>query len=155
MSLLIRDYRSGDAGAAALLFYETVRATALRDYSDVQIVAWAPEIPDPAQWHQRMSARHSFIADKSGYMLGFAELEADGHLDMLYVARDFVGTGIGSALLDHTERHARSLGLARIFTEASKTARPLFERKGFVLVAEQEVMRNGTPLMNYRMEKRL
>ena len=46
-------------------------------------------------------------------------------------------------------------GWPRLFTEASKAARPFFEAQGFSVVAEQEVEVRGERLTNYRMEKRL
>ncbi|HUD51051.1 GNAT family N-acetyltransferase, partial [Parvibaculum sp.] len=61
--------------------------------------------------------------------------------------------GVGGALCDAVETRARALGIARLFTEASKIARPVFERKGYSLIAEQSVTLNGVALTNYRMEK--
>jgi len=100
-----------------------------------------------------MSTRHTFVAEEDGSILGFAELEENGHFDMLYVAKEAIGTGVGGALCDAVETRARALGIARLFTEASKIARPVFERKGYSLIAEQSVTLNGVALTNYRMEK--
>ena len=58
-------------------------------------------------------------------------------------------------LLSEIEQEARRLNLSQIFTEASITARPFFERHGFVLVARQEVHRRGETFINYRMAKPL
>ncbi len=115
---VVRDYGPGDAGPICRLFYETVRTVNLGDYSPEQVRAWAPEIPDPAAWHERMSGRHTLVADEGGEVVGFAELEESGHLDMLYCRADAVGRGVGSLLYAAVERRARGLGLARISTEA-------------------------------------
>ena len=48
---------------------------------------------------------------------------------------------------------ARRLGLARLFTEASITARPLFEAQGFAVLAPQVVRCRGAEFVNYRMER--
>jgi putative acetyltransferase len=53
------------------------------------------------------------------------------------------------------EAAARNQELPRIFTEASLTARPFFERRGFVVVAAQQVEKRGQTLANFRMEKTL
>lgn len=50
---------------------------------------------------------------------------------------------------------ARVKGIARLFTEASITARPFFTKCGFVLLASQRVEKHGQVLTNFRMEKRL
>jgi GNAT superfamily N-acetyltransferase len=151
----IRDYRHGDAAALARLFYETVHSVNLRDYSAEQVEAWAPEIPDPVIWHRRMIERCTLVAIQDGEPVGFAELESDGHLDMFYCRNDVVGRGVGTQLHDAVEAKAVHLGLARIFTEASITARPFFERRGFRILGEQSVLRRGLSMINFRMEKHL
>ena len=82
-------------------------------------------------------------------------LEGDGHLDMLFVRANAVGRGVGRRLYEAVEREARGQDLERISTEASITARPFFERRGFRVVREQTVSRRGVSLNNFVMEKDL
>ena len=63
--------------------------------------------------------------------------------------------GIASALYAYLEAEAQSRQLLRLYVEASRVARPFFERRGFSLIQENEVQRGGTKLINYRMEKTL
>ena len=121
----------GDAEPICRLFYETVRTVNLAHYSPEQVRAWAPEIPDPDAWHGRMSGRHTLVAVEGGEVVGFAELEEDGHLDMLYCRADAVGRGVASGLYAAVEERARGLGVGRISTEASITAKPFFVQHGF------------------------
>lgn len=151
----IRDYKEKDAPEIVRLFYETVRSVNRADYSQEQVEAWAPEIPDAALWHRRMSARKTLVAEEGGEIVGFVELEEDGHLDMFYLRGDAVGHGVGKFLYRAVEREARSLDLERIFTEASITAHPFFLRQGFRVVREQTVWRCGVGLTNFVMEKSL
>ena len=151
----IRNYEAGDAPEIVRLFFETVRSVNRADYSEEQLQAWAPSVPDPHEWHSRMVGRWTLVAEESGEVVGFAELEGNGHLDMLYVRGDTVGKGVGRRLYEAVERKARGQGLDRIFTEASITARPFFERRGFVVVREQRVSRRGVSLTNFAMEKDL
>jgi GNAT superfamily N-acetyltransferase len=151
----IRDYQAGDAPEIARLFFETVRSVNRTDYSDEQVEAWAPGVPDPEGWHARMAGRRTLVAEEDGEVVGFAELEGDGHLDMLYVRKDAVRRGVGRRLYRTVEREARGLALGRIFTEASITARPFFERHGFRVVREQTVMVRGVPMTNFAKEKPL
>ena len=151
----IRSYEAGDAPALARLFYETVHAVNRGDYSPEQLRAWAPEIPDPEAWHARMSSRCTLVAEEDGVAVGFVELERDGHLDMLYLHKDAVGRGVGSRLYRAVEQIVRERGLGRIFTEASITARPFFERQGFRVVGEQAVALRDARLTNFAMEKSL
>lgn len=153
--MIVRDYREGDAEPICQLFFETVRSVNLRNYSPEQVRAWAPKTPDPASWHERMSGRHTLVADEGGEVVGFAELEEDGHLDMLYCRADAVGRGVGSLLYAAVEGRARGLGLGRISTEASITARPFFGRRGFAVLRRNTVWREGTALTNFSMQKAL
>jgi putative acetyltransferase len=151
----IRDYKAGDAPEIVRLFFETVRSVNRADYSDEQLNAWAPGLPELEEWHARMAGRRTLVAEESGEVVGFAELENDGRLDMLYVRRDTVGRGVGRLLYEAVEREARAQGLGWLFTEASITARPFFERRGFRVVREQMVSRRGVSLTNFVMRKDL
>ena len=151
----IRYYEAGDAPEIVRLFFETVRSVNRADYSDEQLEAWAAGVPDPEEWHARMAGRRTLVAEEGGEVVGFAELEYDGRLDMLYVRKDAVGRGVGRRLYEAIEQEARGQGLGWIFTEASITARPFFEQQGFRVVREQMVSRRGVSMTNFVMEKEL
>jgi putative acetyltransferase len=153
--MLIRDYNARDAAAITRLFYETIRSVNLRDYSEQQVHAWAPVVPDAKIWHSRLSRRCTLVAEENGQIIAFAELEHDGHLDMFYCRKDVIRCGVGQSLYRAVELQAIGLGLERIFTDASITARAFFEHCGFSTVGEQTVTRSGIELSNFRMEKRL
>jgi putative acetyltransferase len=152
----IRDATTRDAAPIADLFYHTVLTVNVRDYSRAQVEAWAGPAPEPERWEKRIAAgeRRTFVAEQVERVLGFAEFEGDGHIDTLYVHHEFQGCGIASRLLDRIEAEAQRLCLARLYTEASITARPFFERRGFSVVTPQRVEVRGQSFRNYRMEKR-
>jgi putative acetyltransferase len=151
--MLIRDYCSSDAPAITRLFYDTVHSVNLQHYSEQQVAAWAPAVPDPGIWHLRMSQGCTLVAEENGQIIAFAELERDGHLDLFYCRKDAIGRGVGRTLYGTVELKAVELGLDRIFTDSSLTARPFFERCGFSTVRRQIVTRSGIELSNFRMEK--
>src|SRR5690242_5908128 len=84
---------------------------------------------------------------------GFAELQSNGHLDCFYCRKEFIGRGVGGLLLKSVEATARKLRVPALFAEVSITARPFFERRGFQLVKEQEVVVRGVSMKNYVMSK--
>src|ERR687894_1152933 len=106
-NIKIRDYDADDAPQIVRLFYETVCSVNRTDYSEEQVRAWAPGVPDPEGWHARMADRRTLVAEEGGEVVGFAELEEDGHLDMLFCRQDTVGRGVGSLLYGEVEREAR------------------------------------------------
>lgn len=150
----IRPYLPSDADATADIFLRAIREVAAKDYSPGQVNAWA-RIDDRARWAIRRSSRPAWIAELEYKPVGFTDLVPDGYLDMMFVHPEYQGLGVASLLLDQVEQKARELGLDRIHTEASITARPFFERRGFRVVKSQQVEKRGETLSNFLMDKSL
>jgi putative acetyltransferase len=149
----LRPFRPDDAPALLALFRDTIRRVNSRDYSPTQIAAWASDEIDTARWFGRFAGRFVPVAEEAGRPIGFAELEPNGHIDRVYVSADHQRRGIGRQLLAVLMAEARRVGLARLFTEASITARPFFEAQGFTTLAPQVVTCRGEEFVNYRMER--
>ena len=155
MPIDVRRYRPTDLAGLIALFRDTVRRINGRDYSQQQVMAWAPDRIDARQWMHRFDSKSVWVADLEGAPVGFIDVARDGLIDMLYVHADHQGTGIASLLLRTVEASARAGGLLRLFTEASITARTFFEHRGFRVIAPQRVMRWAQEFLNYRMDKAL
>jgi putative acetyltransferase len=153
----IRRYDSKDAASLCAVFFDAVRVTGLRDYSEAQVKAWAPAIPDSSEFEARgRDGRTIFVAvNESDYAIAYGDLEANGHIDHLFCRPETSGTGIGSALYDRIEQKARELKIDRLFVEASEAARRLFLKKGFTDLKRNEFLRRGVAMHNYLMEKLL
>jgi putative acetyltransferase len=148
----LRPYRPDDGPALLALFRDTIRRVNSHDYSAAQVAAWASDDIDAAAWGGRFAGRYVPVAEEAGRPVGFAELEPDGHVGRVYVAADRQRLGVGRQMLAAVVAEARRVGLARLFTEASITARPFFESQGFVVLAPQVVTCRGAEFVNYRME---
>ena len=153
--MVIREFNVDDTEAIVHLFTETVRKINSRDYSKAQIEAWAPQNPDLHKWRNRLVKTITFVAEENGRVIGFAQLESNGHIDCFYIAHDFINKGVGSKLLLEIEERAKSLDITKLFTEASITAKPFFLSKGFKVVKEQLVELQGIRFRNYIVEKNL
>lgn len=149
----VRAFRPGDAPALFTLFRDTVRRVNIRDYTEEQVRAWAPDAVDLDAWAARFAGRYVAVAERAGEIAGFVDLEEDGHVDRFYVSADHQGCGVGRALMDAVLAETNRAGHRRLFTEASVTARPFFERFGFEVVAPQTVTLHGVEFVNYRMER--
>lgn len=93
--------------------------------------------------------------DGRSRIVGFASVNGNGHLHSMFTHKDFLRQGIASALLEAAESHARGHGAARMTSEVSITARPFFERRGYIVTAEQRVKAKNVYMTNFRMEKSL
>jgi putative acetyltransferase len=153
--MIIRDYKLSDTKEIMKLFYDTIHEINICDYTQEQVDAWAPESMDYEVWHKRLQAKLPYIAENNGQIVGFGELEVDGHIDCFYCHSKYQRKGIGSKLLSHIENTAKLQIIKRLYTEASITAKPFFEQKGFSVVTEQQVELRGVWLKNYVMEKHL
>lgn len=151
--ITIRQYTASDASALTSLFHSSVREIASRDYTASQIREWAPDRIDEMRFGQKCASRPTWVAEVEGRIAGFSDLEPDGHVDMLYVHPEFQRRGVARALLKHIEEVARATALPRLYTEASITARPVFEAVGFQTIVPQAATIRGVSMMNYRMEK--
>ncbi len=154
----IRRIRASDMKQIVSLFYETVHSVNKQDYSSDQLDAWAPREEEALKlknWKSSFLQNITYVAEINGVMVGFTDMTTEGHLDRLYVHKDFQRQGIASTLLNQLESEARALGLREMYTEASITAKPFFERQGYQIIQEQVVERKGISLVNFRMSKRL
>lgn len=153
----IRVFRPADARALAALFFASVRTLGLCHYSQSQVEAWAPEIPDPVWYERRAADGRIFLvaADEEQHPLAYADLELNGHIDHLYCRPDYAGRGVASNLYDCLEQKGHEQGIVRLYVDASEAARSFFLRKGFAELQRREFSLLGVTLHNYRMEKLL
>lgn len=152
--LIIRPYRPEDAGALALVFHRAVRRGTARHYSLPQRIAWSPRAHPAAYWHARLSRLDTMVAADARGPLGFMALDLDqAFLDFAYVAPEAAGQGVGAALLAIVEGRAKSAGIDRLETEASRVAEPFFAHRGWQVLARQRVRRHGIALPNALMDK--
>lgn len=147
--MIVREYRSEDCKELLRLFYETVHAVNARDYTKEQLDAWSTGKEDATRWDKSFKEHFCLVAEESGKLVGFGDIDKTGYLDRLYVHKDFQDRGIASAICDRLEKRAEG----KIVTHASVTAKPFFEHRGYRAVREQRVERNGVFLTNYVMEK--
>lgn len=152
--MTLRRFRSDDLHAVVALFHDTVHRVNVRDYSSEQVAAWAPDEFDSCRWNS-LGDRFTLVAESDREIVGFTDLEPDGHIDRFFVHADRQRTGVGRTMLAAILAESRRLGLDRVFCEASITARPFFENQGFAVIAEQHVEVRGVRFLNYRMERRL
>lgn len=149
--MLIREYQSSDCKEITELFYNTVHKVNAKDYSKDQLDAWATGQIDLENWNQSFLEHYSVVAVEDKRIVGFGDIDKTGYLDRLYVHKDYQRQGIASTICDELEQ---AVNERTITTHASITAKPFFAQKGYQVIKEQQVVRNGITLTNYLMEKK-
>lgn len=145
----LRRYQQSDCKELTELFYHTVHTVNAKDYTKEQLDAWATGQADLAKWNQSLQEHYSIVAVENGVIVGFVDIDKTGYLDRLYVHADYQGRGIATAICNQLERAVQG----DITTHASITAKPFFEKRGYKVVKEQQVERQGILLANFVMEK--
>ena len=146
----IREYRTSDCEQLAELFYDTVHSINAKDYTEEQLNVWATGIVDLQEWNRSFLKHKTVIVTENNKIVGFGDIDKSGYLDRLFVHKDYQGRGIASAICDELEC---SVTGNLITTHASVTAKAFFQHRGYRVILEQEVIRQGIALKNYVMEK--
>lgn len=146
----LRNYKTSDCAYLAELFYQTVHSVNAKDYTKEQLDVWATGTVDLKAWDQSFLEHHTVVAVKNYEIVGFGDIDSSGYLDRLFVHKDHQGEGIASKICEELEHSA---GGNKITTHASLTARPFFEHRGYRVLREQTVIKNGIELTNFIMEK--
>lgn len=147
--MFIREYRSSDCEELAGLFYNTVHTVNAKDYTKEQLDVWATGQVDLKTWDRSLQEHFSIVAVEDDTIVGFGDMDQTGYLDRLYVHSEHQGKGIATAICDRLEAAVQG----NVVTHASITARPFFEQRGYKVVKEQQVERQGIFLTNFVMIK--
>ena len=146
----LREYKTSDCEQLAKLFFQTVHSVNAKDYTREQLGAWATGTVDLKEWDKSFLKHHTIVAIENTEIVGFGDIDGSGYLDRLFVHREHQREGIASAICDKLEQ---AVSGRKITTHSSITARPFFEHRGYRVIQEQTVIRNGIALTNFIMEK--
>ena len=151
----LRPFLVEDTPLLAEIFRASISELTVDDYSERQQEAWISAADDEEAFGQRLAAHLTLIATLNGSPVGFAALENNETIHMLYVHPAAAGQGAGNMLCDALEKLAAARGTKELSVEASDTARGFFERRGFVARTRNTVSRAGEWLANTTMVKPL
>ena len=151
------DDDADDSAAMANIFQRSVRGVGLLLYCARQVDAWAARGPNAARIRaQCADGRVVMVAERDdGAIIGFCDLEPNGHIDFLYCAPEAIRSGVGSALYQVIERAALNRNMRRLHCEASEAAKPFFINKGFSLIKRCDFWIENVPIHNFAMVKLL
>jgi len=151
----IRKFKAEDIHEVVQLFYETIHTVNANHYNKEQREAWAPEITEEFKKNfcESLLSNFSYVVEQDGQIIGFGDMNKDGYFDRLFTHKDYQGKGVASLIGIYLLQDAQNLGLKKITTQASETAKPAAEKRGFKVVQIQDKVHNGIIFRNYIMEK--
>jgi putative acetyltransferase len=153
--LALRPFLPADAPLVAEIFRASIEELTGDDYSAGQQEAWAAMADDIEEFGARLANSLTLLATLDGSPVGFASLEGNERVDMLYVHPAAAGHGVGSMLIDALEKLAAARGAGKLAAEVSDSAEGFFKRRGFVPQQRNSVPLGNEWLANTTMEKQL
>lgn len=151
----LRPFMPADTMALRELFAVAIEELTQEDYDEEQRAAWASAAADAQAFAKRLGSMVTLVVQIDGDYAGFASLKDNKVLEMLFVHPYHVGEGVGTALCDALERIAAARGATEISVDASETAAPFFEDRGYVAVRRNSVPVDDLWLTNTTMTKKL
>lgn len=151
--LSIRKFQNGEELALRKIFFNTIRNVNIKDYSEVQTQAWAPDDYDQSEWCKRINSIEPFVAVLNNEIVGYTDIQDDGCIDHFFCHWNHQGKGIGRALIQKLFAEGQKKDISRFYSHVSITAKPFFEHFGFKEVKKQQVKIRDQVLINYVMEK--
>ena len=147
--MIIRKYKPSDCPELIKLFRDTVHTVNAHDYTHEQLTAWTDNNKTLEDWNNSFMEHYTVVAF-DGIIKGFGDIDSTGYLDRLYVHKDFQRQKTATYICHILEK---KMTAGQIITHASITAKPFFLNRGYYVVNEQQVFRNGIYLKNYIMKK--
>lgn len=147
--MIIRKYQSADCKELTELFYHTVHTVNAKDYTKEQLDVWATGQVDLEKWNQSLQEHFSIVAVDNDIIVGFGDIDKTGYLDRLFVHSDYQGKGIATAIL----QSVGGSSLGEHCYSCFHYGKTFFENRGYKVIKEQQVVRQGISLTNFIMEK--
>lgn len=151
----LREYIPEDCKEIVMLFYNTVHSINIKDYTELQTEAWASKNTDLERWNTKLSTNYTVVVEKDSRIVGFGDIDSKGYFDHLFTHKDYQGQGIATLIAQEIESYSKRKRFQFITTDASITAKPFFEKRGYVIQKAQTVEIRGQQLNNFKMKKQL
>lgn len=137
------------------LYADTIKTVCRNDYDLLQIEAWVSTVNNTERWIDIINTQFALLTIIDNQIVGYGTLKDGNYIDFFYIHKDFQRQGIADKILTELEIEAKNRSSKTITSDVSITAKPFFEKKAFIVKAEQKNIRLGVELINYKMEKTL
>jgi GNAT superfamily N-acetyltransferase len=153
----LRPLHPDDLPQVAEVYRDAVISQAAALYSPAQVRAWAAHgAADHGPFLDPLLRGFGLVScGGTGEVEAFGLLDPPDRLALLYCRGRSTRQRRATALLGALEAHARSQGCRLLRTEASQLSRPLLERQGWRVEAEETAFYAGVAFQRWRMIKEL
>ena len=142
-----------DVPTLAAIARDAIEDLAADDYDDSQRAAWREAIEQG--FGERVTRALTLVATIEGTPVGFASLAGAAKIDLLFVDPRAAGSGVAQTLCDAMEKLAAARGAKELLVDASDTAKPLFDKRGYTALRRNTVPLGDEWLANTSMRKSL
>jgi putative acetyltransferase len=153
--LAMRPLLPADVPLLAEIFRASIGELTVDDYSEAQREAWAAAADDEAAFGARLAKQLTLLGTIDGSPVGFASLDGNERIEMLYVHPAAAGLGVGTMLVDALEKLAAARGTKRLTADVSDSAQDFFKARGFVPQQRNTIPVGDEWLANTTMDKQL
>jgi len=151
----LRPYLPSDLPLLAEIRLAAIEQLTVDDYDEAQREAWASICNDDETLGQKLEKGLTIVALIGNGPVGFISLHEGGLIDQLYVHPAVARHGVASALLDAIEKLSVARKTTGLLVDASDTAKPFFDVRGFSALHRNTIEINGVWLGNTHMSKTL
>ena len=148
--MIIRAGTTGDSPFIERVHRDSIRGTPAGFYSRAELESWASGLHvDRYIWGMTFGGERYLLAEvdgEGGNLAGFCSWRQD-FVKGLYIHPDWIGCGVGTALMDLAEVAMIGSGIASIRLNASAMARPLYEKRGYRIIRRREWKTRGGLVM--------
>lgn len=153
--MIFKKAKISDLAEMQQLYIETIQSVCKNDYNTAQIEAWISGVKNTERWVEVINKQLVLLAIINHQIAGFGTLKDGNYIDFFYIHKDFQRQGIADKLLTELELEAKKQHSKMITSDISITAKPFFEKKGYIVKAEQKNRVNDVEIINYKMKKEL
>lgn len=153
MKIVLRFATLDDLEEMQQLFIETIKEVCKNDYSPQEIECWTSSVKNKERWIQKLTNQYFLIAELNDKIVGYASLENDNYVDLLYVHKNYQQKGIANLLYSKIEIQALKKNVTHLTVDASITAKGFFEKNDYYVLKKQINVIQKVEIINYKMIK--
>jgi N-acetylglutamate synthase-like GNAT family acetyltransferase len=159
VDVLIREANREDASAIVNVHNQAVHLTAATHYEREILDQWSAVVTaeriEKFKSDFDLGKEMFLVAETNNQLIGFGAITPKTReLNAVYVAPEFVGKGIGAALIKALEELAISLGITELWLDSSLNAEKFYSSHGYIVDHRGEhTLKSGLKMPCIKMHK--